>query len=415
MAVEDKYNLTVQATSRLVTESDLLSIYSSGRSRRSARGEKQVNLPPTVPYLGPPSEQPAYSPDDLEACVEAAEIAADIAIKQLRAALRRRQGLGSESSTPVHHCSSPDADYDLDHEAMIPPEAVFPFPEPIPHAMPSRRPQSQVGHNTNQLPGVSRPTSRAMCSRPVSQASSKSVGGAAKEVCVPAVFPFPEPIPHAIPTRREADFDTTSTTLFDTQTTIRPTTSQVTSSSGTKRFVDHNINHFNEGQMKKLEVRSPEFLESHKQRANGWLHETTPRTVYIPRNKRPGWLIQKRDDEKRRMLRNTALRDMPCLPFDLWLEMKDLEHLDRQGGRRPDPEILEQRKLFYQSLGEERRAFMQGRYVPFMATQLWAVEDTKSSASAKSKDSRRSTTTELSFRPRKTTVSVDSQSFEPIP
>jgi len=112
----------------------------------------------------------------------------------------------------------------------------------------------------------------------------------------------------------------------------------------------------------KLRVQNPSFVAEQKRRANRWIQETAPTPV--ANNKRALWLVLKKDLEAKRQRYQAAFRNMPCMPFDVWLLMKDEESIATAGGRKVEPpEVKQERKHFYQRLGLERRKRLLGIYI----------------------------------------------------
>ncbi|CAL1128776.1 unnamed protein product [Cladocopium goreaui] len=99
----------------------------------------------------------------------------------------------------------------------------------------------------------------------------------------------------------------------------------------------------------KLRVHDPAFVAEQRRIANGWIQETAPQGA-VGNGKRPGalWLLLKKEMEHQRERHRTAFRNMPCMPFDVWLLMKDEEDIATAGGSKVEPpEVKEERKHYY--------------------------------------------------------------------
>lgn len=108
------------------------------------------------------------------------------------------------------------------------------------------------------------------------------------------------------------------------------------------------------GQPSKRSVWEPGFVEEHKRKANGWIKETTPKNVFLPRNKRAGWVVMRNEERERRRIRSTAMREMPTLPFDLWCMMKEEEER-AEDTKKATKDEKEQRRKHYMRLGADRK------------------------------------------------------------
>lgn len=79
--------------------------------------------------------------------------------------------------------------------------AVFPFPEPIPQEIPPRR-RSTQSRAASSLSARTSPTpGDERLGSPIPSAPSAPTSRPSSRNNVPAVFPFPEPIPHEVPRR----------------------------------------------------------------------------------------------------------------------------------------------------------------------------------------------------------------------
>lgn len=271
--------------------------------------------------------------------MEQASIQRAKASRRLRAALLRN-GVVPRSSTrsPTRWGSPPPCETS---EASVP--AVFPFPEPVPQEIPQKRCRSthsraasSLSARTSSTPGEERHGSPipSAPSAPTSRPSSRNSH-------VPAVFPFPEPIPHEVPRRLRRG---TPSLAAETERTALGKASPEP----------------DEGAMK-LRVHDPAFVAEQRRIANGWIQETAPQGA--GNGKRPGalWLLLKKEMEQQRESHRTAFRNMPCMPFDVWLLMKDEEDIATAGGCKVEPpEVKEERKHYYRRLGQQRRQMLLG-------------------------------------------------------
>lgn len=125
------------------------------------------------------------------------------------------------------------------------------------------------------------------CGRDVSGASS-----------IPAVFPFPEPIPREPP----------RATPSETESLPRPPRPPRTPTASKPKGADM-----------KSESKEAAFMAQNKQRANGWIAACAPRGSLL-NHAVPVWLQLKRDAMTTLKHREEAFRKMPTLPFNVWLE-----------------------------------------------------------------------------------------------
>ncbi|CAJ1407312.1 unnamed protein product [Effrenium voratum] len=102
-------------------------------------------------------------------------------------------------------------------------------------------------------------------------------------------------------------------------------------------------------------LRSASFAARHRRMANGWIQDTAPAAAVLARNKRPLWLVLKKDQETKRQIRNAAFRHMPCMPFDVWLLMK---HEEDSAPKAESEEAKQERVRFYRRLGRQRKLLM---------------------------------------------------------
>lgn len=295
--------------------------------RRQRRSLLQTFPRPNLGF----SEDLDVAPDILEATVEQASIQRAKASRRLRAALLRN-GVVPRSSTrsPTRWGSPPPY---KTSEASVP--AVFPFPEPIPQEIPPRRraiqsrAASSLSARSSPTPGEERHGS------PIPSAPSASSRPSSRNVpAVPAVFPFPEPIPHEVPQRLRRETPSGAVEI-DRKASPEP------------------------GGAMKLRVHDPAFVAEQRRIANGWIQETATATAG---NGRPGlWLLLKKEMEHQRESHRSAFRNMPCMPFDVWLLMKDEEDIATAGGSKVEPpEVKEERKHYYRRLGQQRRQMLLG-------------------------------------------------------
>lgn len=297
--------------------------------RRQRRSLLQTFPRPNLGF----SEDLDVAPHILEATVEQASIQRAKASRRLRAALLRN-GVVPRSSTrsPTRWGSPPPC---KTSEASVP--AVFPFPEPIPQEIPPRRRSTQsraassLSARTSPTPGDERLGS------PIPSAPSAPTSRPSSRNNVPAVFPFPEPIPHEVPRRLRRETPSGAAEI-ERKPSPEP-----------------------EGAMK-LRVHDPAFVAEQRRIANGWIQETAPQGA-VRNGKRPGalWLLLKKEMEHQRERHRTAFRNMPCMPFDVWLLMKDEEDIATAGGSKVEPpEVKEERKHYYRRLGQRRRQMLLG-------------------------------------------------------
>lgn len=112
----------------------------------------------------------------------------------------------------------------------------------------------------------------------------------------------------------------------------------------------------NEGARRKLKVSEQVWLNEHKKAANRWIKDTTPNGIVLPRNKRQVWVVTRNEAKERRRIRNTAIREMPSLPFDLWLQMKDEERKSAEDTQTDK----DARRLLYLACAQKRKSTQQG-------------------------------------------------------
>eukprot|EP00931_Biecheleriopsis_adriatica_P011828 TRINITY_DN11290_c0_g1_i1.p1 TRINITY_DN11290_c0_g1~~TRINITY_DN11290_c0_g1_i1.p1 ORF type:complete len:412 (+),score=71.81 TRINITY_DN11290_c0_g1_i1:66-1301(+) len=356
---------------------DEASVLASLLSRSQRRHSSPKNQGPLEriraprPNLGPSPDVMAFTTEELEEKFEAVKEAQMTVARHYRDALRRKKANAfsrASTATPSsgrYWLESSCTNRSSDWGEEVP--AVFPFPEPIPVEIPSRRPASQQSRRSAtpvQYGGSisSRPSSRAEGfggrtspfsargnspspgpSRPTSRAGAASPD-------VPAVFPFPEPIPHEVPSRSRS---------------IQPAESAVDEESITGASKSRQLDAWaSEGERLKQEVTKSSFLIQNRKKADSWIRETAPQGVFLPYNKRAVWLVMKQEDDTKRKNRNQAMRTMPTLPFDLWCTMKEEEAGAARYGEVESADAKLERKLRYQRLGAERRDRRRGRDSP---------------------------------------------------
>lgn len=253
------------------------------------------------PCIGPAPDLTSLSPEALEAQLAAVKGAQERVSQHLRSALQRR----AASRCGPERSGSPGA-------VEVP--AAFPFPEPIPLGPPARRPHrssAQTSRASSRAGAWTSFSSRLGCDR-----STSTTPG------VPAVFPFPEPIPHEPPSRRPPQVRrpcaaATPAPILSEGRSIRPDLAAVA---------------------------------ENKHRANGWISECVPKTWPVEQEK-PVWVQLQLENVRARKMHARMCRNMPTMPFDLWLEMKREEEQDRDW-----PSSGAELRHRYISLGAARRA-----------------------------------------------------------
>lgn len=327
-----------------------------------AKNNKTSGEPTTLlatqprPNLGHRADPQGLSSEEIQAHCEAVQEARRRACRQLRNAIQRRKASSRASrATPSTRqwleSSRTNRSSDIP-DSEVP--AIFPFPEPIPREVPSRtmRASTPVQYGGSSS---SRASSRAGAyaaghSSPVPARSTPSPGPlpcrlSAGPPEVPAVFPFPEPIPHCVPSGRLLRPRSTSPRGEQLEPNVDTDLTGTSMRRGDEDWL-------NEGAKRKLKVSEQAFLHEQRQTANRWITETTPHGVILPRNKRQVWVVTRNDDRERRRIHNTTIRQMPSLPFDLWLQMKDEEMKNAQ---EETPTDQAARRSFYITLAAQRK------------------------------------------------------------
>eukprot|EP00927_Polykrikos_kofoidii_P050099 TRINITY_DN44037_c0_g1_i1.p1 TRINITY_DN44037_c0_g1~~TRINITY_DN44037_c0_g1_i1.p1 ORF type:complete len:413 (+),score=49.16 TRINITY_DN44037_c0_g1_i1:183-1421(+) len=322
-------------------------------------GDQGSRAPLPGPYLGPTPEV-APSSEVVQAHLQAVKDSRQRVCEHLRNALVKRATSRNANSRPATgRCSSA-----VSSTAPVEVPAVFPFPEPIPKAPPSR----------------SSPTTRASSAFAVPRrekhvALRKVVNNAA---FVPAVFPFPEPIPHCPPERRPpavcaasslsaastprsvaparlSPRETTSSRLAVIADTPHSTSIGSASPASMQGVSAEDIgSNSGTGQRARDQIATRKYavtgndeeveFDENRERANRWISECAPKT-WLLEHERPVWLQWKLKHKRERIARETMFRNMPSMPFDLWLRMK--HGLAANAAKRHDV------AAFRRSLGEE--------------------------------------------------------------
>lgn len=306
------------ANSFSTAEDALLQIAASSHAAAAEVGTGGISLvpvgPPSGPYFGPSVEFGEKTPEELEAQWASVRHARKRASEHLRLALQRRADSRSSACSETARCLGFDSCMATPSQESMRVPAVFPFPEPIPYGPPVARHSVQEEEHLKTAAavvaaqnGASKRNNTTSASRPVSPTASTSPSR------IPAVFPFPEPIPHEVPRRRprrevQADSSPSPTPAS------RPEESP--------------------GSSRKYRSVDPEYIAENKQRANGWISECMPK-AWILEYEKPVWLQLKHEGERLRHIRNKTRRQMPTMPFDLWLQVKQGKPLalDGKGGR----------------------------------------------------------------------------------
>lgn len=251
-----------------------------GMSNAMQNGGISNSVP--TPFLGPTPDLIPLPLETLEAQQELVRNRRVRACQHLKLALQRRANSRMSSNpSPSFRSESVPSREDL--------PAVFPWAEPIPHGPPPRRPASQQKRTGSPARG-------SFCSWTPSQ-SRMGTSSAPSPDAVPAVFPFPEPIPQGPPSRKPPLH--ASRVL----SSVAPSPSMAQDSS------------------QKYACCSQEFFIDNKTRANTWISECAPKAWFLE-HERPVWVQIKHEKAKARRARNRMYRDMPTMPFDLWFEMK---------------------------------------------------------------------------------------------
>lgn len=273
-----------------------LEILAAGTGSRSA-SRSRASASTATPHLGPSAELVPFSREELEAKCQAVRDARERACEHLRLELQRRTS--SRASSGRASCRSRQESSVVADYQSVP--AAFPFPEPIPHEAPARRPVSRQRTGSPSYAGS------------WTSASSRVQGHEdsmlAKSDHVPAVFPFPEPIPQGPPAKN----------------LVRPSlhgcTPRASSSMSAAKTPQQLSSTREEFTSRKEACSTDDFVWENKQRANEWISKFTPHT-WLLEQERPYFVRMKLEEERRRKNMASMYQKMPTLPFDLWCEVQ---------------------------------------------------------------------------------------------
>lgn len=117
----------------------------------------------------------------------------------------------------------------------------------------------------------------------------------------------------------------------------------------------------NAGRSRKSKVGMPDFVAKHRRLANSWIGETAPAAERRHGPTKATWLALSREAAANFKRRHAAFRNMPCMPFDVWLLMKREEEIATDYGHKVESwEVQYERKTYYQRLGRERKLMLLG-------------------------------------------------------
>lgn len=286
-----------------------------------------LGLPPR-PSLGPSTDVVPCSREELDARYAAVQDARERASEHLRLALERRcasrlsaasapPGRGSVASSRGGTGGWRPWSSATDNAEDIP--AVFPFPEPIPYGPPDPRPSRQPHGSRGPSrgsgggpPGSSRAGSRMRCHEDVD--------------FVPAVFPFPEPIPQGPPSPRRRRSQA-SRRSGQRNSSFRES---ISGGSGSGSSSACGVEPSSEGwapQSRKEACHEDEFHFQNKRRANAWISECKPRLCLL-KHERPYFVRARQAEERRRKRTMWMYHHMPTMPFAAWCEMRRQEEAE---------------------------------------------------------------------------------------
>jgi len=319
-----------------------------------AAGSLNFAKPPR-PFLGP--SQDTTPPARLvESQYEAVKEARQRASEHLRMAVCKRahaQRAASSRGRETRSAMSGTTD-----DMRIP--AVFPFPEPIPRGPPSRELSRR---STMSSRADSRTASRMSAGGMTSRAESlfspspsrldRSITPGSPDY-VPAVFPFPEPIPREAPERlspRDTSFGGFRSGA-SSSSSARPSSrkaggqdvSELSTRPGSEASrgasrMSVRFGGLPEDEETQERSKSPDRdrrrmprcvvydddsmeVDENRIRANQWITECAPKSFVMLEQERPLWMQTKLFAQRQRKHRDDAFKNMPTMPFDLWLEMK---------------------------------------------------------------------------------------------
>eukprot|EP00929_Paragymnodinium_shiwhaense_P114778 TRINITY_DN83290_c0_g1_i1.p1 TRINITY_DN83290_c0_g1~~TRINITY_DN83290_c0_g1_i1.p1 ORF type:complete len:462 (+),score=115.91 TRINITY_DN83290_c0_g1_i1:174-1559(+) len=297
---------------------------------------------PTV-HLGPSPEEVAPPKEVIEETWEAVKDQLERTEDRLKLVLAKRAAAKAAQAEASRHASrattsmsmmgpgSPQgaADY-------VP--AAWPFPEEIPLGPPRRTPGLQE-HRPPSFSSRGPSPAGSVMSR-----KGRPTPPYAFVDHVPAVWPFPEPIPIGPPARRrEAASLSARGHSSSTQKWASSEYSygsereeQGMSHEGASRLSPPNVSQaalgtaanrreeetaFDEEAWFALPRRERLYRDPQKAEANAWIAQCAPKTWMLEHEK-PLWMQRKIWFERDLKAKEAMFRNMPTMPFDLWLEMK---------------------------------------------------------------------------------------------
>lgn len=242
------------------------------------------------PHLGVTPDPLNVDPAALEARLDGVRHAQARTSQQLTAALLRRRA--------VSRASASERWTDEESRASASPWPGSTRRSPTPQRFsrrttPTPTPGPRVGSPRSATPSP-------VPSRPLSRLQA-----------VPAVFPFPEPIPHSIPDRR-------TPSVYSRP--VKPSRKEQ--------------DELNAGRSRKSKVGMPDFVAKHRRLANSWIGETAPAAERRHGPTKATWLALSREAAANFKRRHAAFRNMPCMPFDVWLLMKREEEIATDYGHK---------------------------------------------------------------------------------
>lgn len=267
-------------------------------------------------------------------------------------------GGGGASSCGRGSCGGNDVGVEARFEDFVP--AVFPFPEPIPKSPPVHGPSYPVGVDFSRGADKLAAEHPGRRDTPASHINGLRCGARCH---VALALPLRSKLRFELPEEEEEDEEDDNDGAEAMPVAGKMAKPRGSAGSGRARPSTRST------------AEDPLFDEN-RERANGWISECAPK-VWLLEHERPVWMQTKRWIRSRRKEQEAAYRNMPSMPFDLWLRMK--HSLEKKAARRAglrnmvaesetDADEMETRDHFMRLASSRKQPGWRGG-------EAWAAED----------------------------------------
>lgn len=186
---------------------------------------------------------------------------------------------------------------------------------------------------------------------------------------VPAVFPFPEPIPHGPPPREPAYAQLLA--ARDTPSTARSPSPKrscsVTPSSPSRRFPELPTDCSTMSEERSRMEADAKL--ANRRRANAWISECRPE-VFLFEHEKELWLQYKNAGQRKRRAHDALLRSMSPMPFDEWEEVEQQAQAEREHSLQEKAQAQIQKQLLEAQKGNDVGRFLQQQLSADLAGKL---------------------------------------------